>query len=145
MFSEVPATAIRFIRRTTESMGVTRMNASQKRLYSQIHPAKLFTDISMSVVSLYLFWLHNIVPALLLHILPSLVVSYVIIRFSNLEKYAQSSIGGYLAKYMTTRMQLLRLFGDVVTVVGAWFQMLWIIAIGLVVVLLGWMRGRIFA
>ena len=120
------------------------MNASQKRLYSQIHPAKLFTDGSMSIVSLYLFWLHNLVPALLLHILPSLVVSYVIIRFSNLEKYARSSLGGYLAKYMTTRMELLRLLGDVVTVVGAWFQMIWIIAIGLVVVLLGWMRGRIF-
>ncbi len=124
--------------------GDSRLNSSQKRLYSQIHPAKLFTDISMSVVSLYLFWLHNIIPAVVLHILPSVVVSYVIIRFASLEKYAQSSLGGYLERYMTTRMQLLRLFGDILTVVGAWFQVLWVIAFGLVVVLLGWMRGLIF-
>jgi hypothetical protein len=61
------------------------LNASDKRLYHQIHPARLFTDGSMSVVSLYLFWLHDLVPALLLHILPSIIVSYVIIRFSNLD------------------------------------------------------------
>jgi hypothetical protein len=125
-------------------VGVPSLGASEKRLYSQIHPAKLFTDISMSVVSLCLFWIHNLVPALLLHILPSLLVSYVIIRFSNLDIYAQSPLGGYLAKYMTTRMQLLRLLGDGVTVVGAWLQLLWVIAIGLVAVVLGWARGRIF-
>jgi hypothetical protein len=125
-------------------VNVPSLSASEKRLYSQIHPAKLSTDISMSVVSLYLFWIHNLVPALLLHILPSLLVSYVIIRFSKLDVYAQSRLGGYLAKYMTTRMQLLRLLGDVVTVVGAWLQLLWVIAIGLVVVVLGWARGRIF-
>lgn len=98
----------------------------------------------MSVVSLYLFWLHNFIPALLLHILPSLVVSYAIIRFVSLERYAASSLGRYVGEYMTARMQLVRLIGDIVTVVGAWFQTLWIIAIGAVVVLLGWLRGRIF-
>jgi hypothetical protein len=117
------------------------LNASEKRLYSQIHPAKLFTDISMSVVSLYLFWLHNLIPALTLHILPSILVSLVIIRFASLEKYARSRLGGYLAKYMTTRMQLLRLLGDAVTVVGAWFGMFWVIGVGLVMVALGWARG----
>jgi hypothetical protein len=120
------------------------VNASQKRLYHQIHPAKLSTDITMSVISLYLFWFHDLVPALLLHIIPSVVVSYVLIRFVNLDSYAESRLGGYLAKYMTTRMQLLRLIGDVIMVVGAWFQMLWLIAVGVVVVLLGWMRGRVF-
>ncbi len=82
------------------------LNDSQKRLYSQIHPAKLVTDISMSILTLYLFWLHNFVPALLLHILPGVVVSYLIIRLANLEKYARSELGRYLAKYMTTRMQI---------------------------------------
>ncbi len=93
---------------------------------------------------MYLFWLHNLVPALLLHILPSVVVSYLIIRLANLEKYAQSELGHYLAKYMTTRMQLLRLLGDIVTVLGAWFQMFWVIAVGLIVVMIGWTRGLIF-
>jgi hypothetical protein len=60
-------------------------------LYSQIHPAKLFTDISMSVVSLYLFWVNSIMPALLLHILPSVAISYVIIRLARLERYSQNS------------------------------------------------------
>ncbi len=93
---------------------------------------------------MYLFWLHNLVPALLLHILPSVVVSYLIIRLANLEKYSQSELGHYLAKYMTTRMQLLRLLGDIVTVLGAWFQMFWVIAVGLIVVMIGWTRGLIF-
>ena len=120
------------------------LSSSQKRLYSQIHPVKLLTDISMSVVSLYLFWQHNIIPAVLLHILPSIVVSYLIIRFANLETYARTPLGGYLQRYMTTRMQLLRLLGDLLTVIGAWFQMFWLIALGLIVVLLGWVRGLIF-
>ena len=42
---------------------------------------------------------------------------------------------------MTSRMQLLRLLGDIVTVLGAWFQMLWIIGVGVIVILLGWARG----
>lgn len=117
------------------------MNASERRLYSQVHPAKLFTDISMSIVTLYLFWIHNLIPAVLLHILPSIIVSYLIIRFANLEKYPETSLGRYLAKYMTTRMQLVRFLGDLVTVLGAWFQMLWVIGLGLIIVLLGWTRG----
>lgn len=32
------------------------MTPQEKALYHQIHPLKLFTDISAEVISLYLFW-----------------------------------------------------------------------------------------
>jgi len=119
------------------------LDSSEKRLYSQIHPAKLATDISMSILTLYLFWVHDLVPAVILHIGPSILVSYLIIRFANLERYMRSGLGQYLAKYMTNRMQLVRLLGDLITVVGAWFQTFWVIGVGLAVVALGWARGLI--
>ena len=40
------------------------MTLKEKALYHQIHPLKLSTDILASLVSLYLFWLHQPVPAL---------------------------------------------------------------------------------
>ncbi len=119
------------------------MNSSEKRLCGQIHPAKLATDVSMSILSLYLFRLHHFVQALVLHIVPSVVVGYLIIQYVSLERYARSRLGHYLAKYMTNKMQLLRLPGDVVTVVGAWFQVLWVIGLGLIVIGFGWARGLI--
>jgi hypothetical protein len=95
------------------------------------------------VFSLYLFWLHYLVPGLILHIIPSLVVPYLIIRYSNLDLYANSSQGGYLSKYMTRGMHLLGL-------VGAWSQFsglvsnsVGVIAIGLIIILLemrSWMK-----
>jgi hypothetical protein len=66
------------------------MDIREKALYHQIHPIKLFTDVSTSFVSLFLIWQHKIVAGLLIGMIPSIVVSWVVIRFANLEKLKQS-------------------------------------------------------
>jgi len=43
------------------------MNLKEKILFHQVHPAKLATDILASIVSLYFFWQHDLVTALLTH------------------------------------------------------------------------------
>ncbi len=74
----------------------TVMTLQEKSLYHQIHPTKLFTDWSTGLIALYLLWQHSLVAALLIAFLPSIVVSLVIIRFVDLEKQKQSSLGRYV-------------------------------------------------
>lgn len=38
------------------------MPFKEKQLYHQIHPLKLFADISAECISLYLFWQHTSSP-----------------------------------------------------------------------------------
>ncbi len=46
---------------------------------------------------------------------------------------------------MTGKMQLMRPVGDIVTIIGAWFQIVLIIALGVEVIMLRWTRGRLFS
>jgi hypothetical protein len=119
------------------------MTFQEKALYHQIHPAKLATDIGSTPLSLYLFWAHNLIPALLVTFVPAIIASFIIIQTVNLEPYKNSGFGRYLARYMTPLMQALRGAGFIAMVVGAWYHIWWLIALGLVVVLLAWLRGVI--
>ncbi len=119
------------------------MNISEKTLYHQIHPLKLLTDWSAAFVSLYFLWQHDLLIGLTLQVIPSVIASFLIIRFVDLERYQYSRFGGYVARYMTRRMQLLRAFGNVVTIFGAWFQMFLGIVFGVAVIVLGWLRGLV--
>ncbi len=120
------------------------MNTREKALYHQIHPAKLATDISTSIVSTFLFWNHEIVLGLLIGIIPSTIVSALIIGYVDLESYRSSRLGQYVVKYMTGPMQGLRLVGQIIAWLGAWYQSLWTVAFGFLIILLAWSRGRIF-
>jgi hypothetical protein len=123
--------------------GETAMNAWEKSLYNQIHPAKLATDIGSTAPGLYLLWQRDIVFALIVLFVPALIASFFIIRYVDLEKYKQSPLGRYVARYMTGAMQALRLLGLVIMMAGAWFHIVWLVPSGLLVVLLAWTRGLI--
>ena len=120
------------------------MTLKEKALYHQIHPVKLCADISASILTLYLFWQHIFLIALILHFLIPIIGSILVIHFADFKKEKNSSLGKYLKKYMTNMMQLLRLGGDIIMVFGAWFHSPLIILAGLTIVLFGWFRGRIF-
>ncbi|MDL1898873.1 hypothetical protein FBQ82_21740, partial [Anaerolineae bacterium CFX7] len=63
------------------------MTFKEKMLYHQIHPLKLLTDISIGVfVTPYLLWQHNIFWFLILFLLPSVIVTFLLIKFADLEK-----------------------------------------------------------
>jgi hypothetical protein len=115
----------------------------EKALYHQIHPAKLATDIGATPISLYLFWQHSLIAALLVTFMPSIIASFIIIQTANLDRYKNSAFGRYLARYMTPATQALRFAGLIVMIVGAWYHVWWLIALGLVIVLLAWLRGVI--
>jgi len=119
------------------------MDTREKALYHQIHPVKMFTDVSTSFVSLFLIWQHNLMAGLSIGIIPSIVVSAVLIRFANLEKLKQSLFGRYVARYMTNRMQALRLLGQVVGWLGAWYRIVFVVILGYLAILLGWIMGRL--
>lgn len=120
------------------------MTSAEKILYHQIHPAKLFADISSSVVSLWLFWQHSLWLGLLFHFLFAVIGSSLVIRFADLEKLKQSPFGKYVKKYMNRKIEALRLAGDVVTVFGAWYHSWLVIVAGFLIVLFAWYKGKLF-
>ena len=77
-------------------------------------------------------------------LLPPIIVSAVIIAAVDLEPYKQSSFGRYLRIYMSREMEALRLFGFVLLALGSWFHQAWLLPCGLVLVLVGWLRGIIW-
>src|SRR5260370_14817709 len=114
------------------------MHLREKFLFHQVHPAKLATDVLSAVISLYFFWQHQLVIALLTHFVPPPVASTMVIRFADLEPYKSSRLGAYLIRYMTPVAQATRLIGDLITIIAAWFHSPIWIAAGLILVLSAW-------
>lgn len=119
------------------------MTPQEKRLYHQIHPLKLATDISVEIVSLYLFWKHRLLAGMLVILAPPIIASALIMRLANLEIYKQSALGRYIRDYMTPSAVALRILGTVITHVGAWNRKPGLIPLGLITVLLGWLQGKL--
>ena len=117
------------------------MTPQEKTLYHQIHPLKLFTDGCAEVVSLYLFWKRKLVAGLIVAFVPPMIASALIIKWVDLEAYKQSAFGSYIHAYMTPFVVVVRLLGTVVTHLGAWYRKPVLIPLGLLIVLLGWLRG----
>jgi hypothetical protein len=77
-------------------------------------------------------------------IVPSVIVTIIIVKWGPLEGYRHSVLGRYIDRYMTSEMRLLRLGGLIAMVIGAWYHVVVLIPLGLVVILLGWLRGILF-
>ena len=120
------------------------MNLQEKSLYHQIHPVKLLADWLPGPISLYLLWRRQPLKSLIIAIAPGIVTSYVILNTVDLEPYKNSAIGRYVKVYMTPAMQALRLAGQIVMWLGAWYRKPWLIMSGLLVILYGWFNGLIF-
>jgi len=117
------------------------MTPQEKTLYHQIHPLKLFTDISAEIISLYLFWQRRLIAGMLVLLLPPIIASTLIMNLADLEKYKQSAFGRYIHTYMTTPVVLVRILGTVITHIGAWYRLPALIPLGVATVLLGWLKG----
>lgn len=118
------------------------MTFKEKMLYHQIHPLKLLTDISIGVfVTPYLLWQHNIFWFLILFLLPSVIVTFLLIKFADLEKQKNSKLGKYISKYMTHTMEGVRLFGQIIIWIAAWYQSAVFCLVGLSIIIFGWGNG----
>jgi hypothetical protein len=118
------------------------VDAAERSLYHQIHPAKLGTDLAAELVSVRLFWQHRLAAGLAFHLIPPVIASAVITgRTAELERIKASPAGRYVAAEMTPRMVGLRVAGDLVTVLGAWQRRPFVIAVGALLVIAGWTLG----
>lgn len=129
-------------RRRVES-GRRPLSSREKELYQQIHPAKLATDVGVTLPSTYLIWIHQLIPGVLVGFIPAIVASALVTRYGNLEKYAASPLGRYAEKYMTHTMEAVRFVGLFVIWFGAWYRTWWAIGAGLVIVAVAWLRGKL--
>jgi hypothetical protein len=98
------------------------MELRDRILYHQIHPLKLATDWGTAFGAAYLLWRHAPLPALLLGIIPSVVVSMVLVRWADLAPYRDSSFGRSLRHHMSPSVEGARLLGLVPFWGGAWQQ-----------------------
>ena len=98
------------------------MTRQERLLYHQIHPLKLLTDWSTAAVAAVLLWRHQLVAALLIGFLPSILVSLLLIRYSELEPYRTSAFGRYIAHHMTRAVEAGRFVGLALAWDGAWPQ-----------------------
>jgi len=117
------------------------MTMREKVLYHQIHPLKLLTDWSTGFISFYLLWRHRPRAALLVQVIPAIVVSSALIRWADLEPRKRSAFGQYVKESMPPSMQGVRLAGNVVMSLGAWYRRPDVLSVGLLIILSGWLRG----
>lgn len=117
------------------------MDLKEKKLYHQIHPLKLATDWITDAISLYLLWSHQLTIALIVMLISPILASLLVVKFINLEKLKESSFGKYMSVHMTTGMEIIRLIGFAIAVFAAWYNMMWLIVVGIIIVILGWLCG----
>ncbi len=120
------------------------MNVIDKTLYHQIHPFKMTTDVVAAFVAVYLFWLHLIVPGLVVGFVPSLAISFFMIRTMEFEKQKQSNFGRYIKRYMGRGADTARSIGFLAMLGGAWFHMWWVVVLGFAVIIGAWVNGLVY-
>jgi uncharacterized membrane protein len=67
-----------------------------------------------------------------------------LVSYTDLERLKASPFGRYIGIYMSALMQAIRFAGMFIMVLGAWFHTPFVIAAGLAVILLAWLRGVIW-
>ena len=120
------------------------MNVIDKTLYHQIHPFKMVTDVLAAFIAVYLIWLHLIIEGLVVGFIPSLAISFFMIRTMDFEKQKQSKFGKYVKRYMGRGADTARSIGFLVMLGGGWFHMLWLIGLGFLVIIAAWLNGLFF-
>ncbi len=121
------------------------MTLEEKKIYSQIHPVKLLTDMITGFGAVYLLWYHYLIVAVCLAFIPSTIVSLILIAKTDLEKYKDSPFGTYLRRNIASKSSdWIRFGGFVVMLTGGWINMLWLAAVGFLIILFIWTKGLIF-
>ena len=121
--------------------GEHSLTLRERVLYHQIHPAKLYVDVATALVAIDLFWRHELVPGLIIALVPPLLVSAVLVREADLERYRSSLMGAYLRQFMPPWVQAMRLFGVGVAFYAAWYHFPTGVLSGLALVAICWANG----
>jgi hypothetical protein len=120
----------------------SKMDFREKKLYHQIHPFKLATDIGVTPIFLFFLWQHRIASAIIVGFVPPIIVSAAMMIWSpDLDRVKNSRLGNYISKNMTPTIEAIRLLSLVPMAWGAWIHNLWLIALGFLILLLAWCNG----
>jgi len=117
------------------------MDIKERKLLLQTHPLKIFVDWTTRYASLYFLWDHKIGLTLLIMLGPSILASYLILKYIDITALKDTAYGKIMPTLMTTKLELFRSVIFVVAVAGAWLQNLMLIMISLSIVILIWMIG----
>ena len=128
---------------TTSGYLAMSMTAKEKVLYHQIHPAKLATDISASIVSGYLVWQHQAVLGIVIAFAMAIGGSLLVMNFCDLGWLANSRLGRYIAWHMSRPIEAWRMFGQIVMWIGCWYRQWLTIVLGALLVIGAWMFGLV--
>ncbi len=120
------------------------MNVIDKTLYHQIHPFKMVTDVTAAFIAVYLIWLHLIIEGLVVGFIPSLAISFFMIRTMDFEKQKQSKFGKYVKRYMGKGADTARSIGFLVMLGGGWFHLWWLIVLGFLTIIGAWLNGLVY-
>ena len=121
--------------------GEHALTLRERVLYHQIHPAKLFTDIATALIAIDLFSRHQLVPGLIIALLPPVLVSAVLVQEGDLGRYRSSPMGAYLRRFMPPWIQAVRVFGVAFALYASWHHVPAGIYGGLALVALCWANG----
>ncbi|HTR80521.1 MAG TPA: hypothetical protein VMM58_02755 [Bacteroidota bacterium] len=118
------------------------MTLQEKKIYHQIHPAQLTTDIVTGFGALFLLWQQELFLGVTVAFIPSTIVSLYIIAKVDLEKYKNSKFGAYLRKNVASKSADWGRFGGfIIMLLGGWVRIWWIAASGFAIILLIWLMG----
>ncbi len=122
------------------------LTLKEKKLYHQIHPVKLATDIGVTPIAIWFLWQHEVWPAVVVAFVPPVLVSVMMIRWSpaSLDRIAASRAGEYLRRFMTPVIEGVRAVALVPVAYGAWRHSWWWIVVGFVLVVGAWSNGLLF-
>ena len=121
------------------------MTLEEKKIYHQIHPAKLLTDFITGFGAVYLLWEKYILLSFCVAFIPSTIASLVVIAKSDLEKYKNSAFGTYIRRNMAAKTDdWIRFGGFGVMLIGGWVESFWAIGAGFAVIIFIWTKGLVF-
>ena len=75
---------------------------------------------------------------------PVVVSAAMMVWPPDLETLKSSALGNYVSKYMTRTIEAVRFLTLLPMTWGAWTHNFWLIALGLLILLLAWCNGLIF-
>jgi len=113
---------------------------AERYLYHQVHPLKLLVDFATSFASTWLLWEARWALAAVVALPPSVVASALVWR-TDLTRFERAPIGRYVARHMTRGVEALRFAGQFVMWIGAAAHVLWVIPLGFLVIVFGWLSG----
>lgn len=119
------------------------MTLQEKNLYQQIHPVRLAADWLTGIGACWCFWQDEIWYGVALSVVPSLIVSLLVIRFADLDKIRQSKFGEYFKRTYNKKVDLIRFAGFVIAAGASWWQNIPGVAAGVAVILGTWTYGLI--